>query len=184
MLFFLSKDPETITYKHITCCDEKCAKRLGLEQDPDKPFEQPLNTTAAGTCAKTLEQIYVPRTAESPFHAHRMVHRIGANSILITPIVVNGDKFAGCILAYMEKEDSFSEIDRILVKNVASMLGASIYNKRLRFAAECSSKVSREMLHSMIPAKVSGYFPMPFALININILIDYFISFPACLAGH
>jgi hypothetical protein len=105
MLFFLSKDPETITYKHITCCDEKCAKRLGLEQDPDKPFEQPLNTTAAGTCAKTLEQIYVPRTAESPFHAHRMVHRIGANSILITPIVVNGDKFAGCILAYMEKED-------------------------------------------------------------------------------
>ncbi|KAL7528589.1 hypothetical protein ACHAXR_002521, partial [Thalassiosira sp. AJA248-18] len=34
------------------------------------------------------------------------------------------------------------------------MLGANIYAKRMRRAAESSNKISREMLHSMIPAKV------------------------------
>jgi class 3 adenylate cyclase len=54
----------------------------------------------------------------------------------------------------MEREDGFNEIDRMLVDNVAHMLAASIYSKRLRLAAESSNKVSREMLHSLIPAKV------------------------------
>lgn len=55
----------------------------------------------------------------------------------------------------MEREDGFSEFDRILMKDVAAMLGASIYDKRLKFASECSSKVAQEILQSMIPPKVS-----------------------------
>ena len=73
----------------------------------------------------------------------------------MTPIVVNGDKFAGCILAFMEREDGFGETDRMLIGNVAEMLGAAIYSKRLRVATEISNKISREMLHSMIPPKVT-----------------------------
>ena len=114
----------------------------------------PLKNSAAAVCEKTLEQSYVPKTKESPYPNQRVTHKIGLNTQLTTPIIINGDKFIGCIAAGMEKEDAFSEIDRMLIKNVATMLGASIHNKRLKLAAESSNKISREILHSMIPPKV------------------------------
>lgn len=54
----------------------------------------------------------------------------------------------------MVKEDAFQEYDRILISDVAAMLGANIYSKRMKHAAEMSNRISREMLHSMIPPNV------------------------------
>lgn len=137
----------------MTVSKHEYAIKLGLEGGPDG-VEAPLKGSAAALCAKTLQQSYVPRTGESPYPGQKITHRVGLNTQLTTPIIINGDRFAGCIVACLEREDGFSEIDRMLINNVAHMLGASIYSKRLRLAAESSNKISREMLHSMIPAKV------------------------------
>jgi hypothetical protein len=149
----LLKNSETVIVKHATCVKQEYATKLGLEGGPDGVV-LPLKAGAIAYCAETLEQHYTPRTKDSPYPNQRITHRLGLNTQLTTPIIVNRDKFAGCIIACMEPEDGFNEIDRMLVNNVAHMLGASIYSKRLRLAAEHSNKISREMLHSMIPAKV------------------------------
>ena len=153
--YMTGKNSETITYKHLTARSDKWLKKLGMEKNEDGEVDQPFHETAAAVCSKTLEQIYCPRTGDSPYPAHKQVHRIGMNSVLITPIVIQGKKFIGFLMAYMEIKDGFNEIDRLLIKNVATLLGISIYNKRLKFANECSNKIAREMLHSMIPGKVS-----------------------------
>ena len=65
--------------------------------------------------------------------------------------------FSRCLLSIvicMVKEDAFNEYDRILISDVAAMLGANIYSKRMKHAADTSNKISREMLHSMIPPNV------------------------------
>ncbi|KAL7550307.1 hypothetical protein ACHAWF_013547 [Thalassiosira exigua] len=152
--FALMKDSENIIFKHITVNKLEYAQKLGLEGGPDG-LVKPLNETAAAMCAKTLKQDYCPRTKDSPFPAQRnIVHKIGLNTILVTPILIDGDTFAGCILTCMRKEDGFREYDRVLMNNVATMLGSSIYAKRMKIASETSNKISREMLHSMIPPKV------------------------------
>ena len=51
----------------------------------------------------------------------------------------------------MVQVDPFNEFDRILIQDIAKKLGINIYAKRIKHAAETSSKISREMLHSMIP---------------------------------
>lgn len=134
--------------------------KMNLEGHDAERVEIPLKNSAAALCEKTLEQSYVPKTKESPYPHQKIVHRVGLNTQLNTPIIINGDKFIGCIAVYMEKEDAFSEIDRMLIKNVATILGASIHNKRLKLAAERSNKISGEILHSMIPPKVRLYFPL------------------------
>ena len=141
-------------YKHVTVSKREYATQLGLEGGPDG-LVKPINETAAALVSTTLKQHYCPRTKESPYPAQRMVGKMGLNSALLTPIIVDGDKFAGCIVACVEREDAFGETDRTLMENVASMLGAAIYSKRLKLASEISNKISRDILHSMIPPKVS-----------------------------
>ena len=138
----------------MTVSKHEYAQKLGMEGGPDG-VDIPLKGSIAGICAETLKQFYTPRTKESPYKPVALTHRLGLNTQLNTPIIINGDKFAGCIVTCMEREDGFSEIDQMLVNDVAHMFGASIYAKRLRLAAERSNTVSREMLHSMIPPKVS-----------------------------
>lgn len=148
------KNSETITYKHLTASSDKWLKNLGMERDVNGEIDQPFSETAAAVCSKTLEQMYCPRTGESPYPAHKMPHRVGMNTVLITPIIVQGKKFIGFLMTYMEIEDGFNETDRLLIKNIAALLGASIYNKRLKLANERSNKIAREIIHSMIPDKV------------------------------
>jgi len=52
------------------------------------------------------------------------------------------------------EEDAFQTSDRILIRDIATLLGANIYAKRLRKQTEESNRLSREMLHSFVPAKV------------------------------
>ena len=115
---------------------------------------RPLAGTAAGVCVDTLKEHYTPRTAESSFATHKVFYQQGLNTVLATPILVNGNKCAGCILLSMVDEDAFKKPDRVLISDIASLLGANIYSKRLRKASEESNKMSREMLHSFIPPKV------------------------------
>ena len=107
-----------------------------------------------GLCAQTLQQQYCPRTKDSEFEVQRMMHTTGINTILATPILVNNYNFAGAVVISMKEEDAFKDYDRILIQDIAAMLGANIYAKRMRMAAEHSNRISREMLHSMIPSKV------------------------------
>ncbi|EJK76660.1 hypothetical protein THAOC_01567 [Thalassiosira oceanica] len=72
----------------------------------------------------------------------------------MTPILVNGVKFAGCVIVGSAQEDAFRDSDKLLIQDLASMLGANIYAKRMRRAAEKSNVIAREMLHSMIPRAV------------------------------
>jgi class 3 adenylate cyclase len=60
----------------------------------------------------------------------------------------------GVILLTRREEDAFSKVDRILISDIGTLLGANMYAKRLRKASEDANKLSREMLHSFIPPKV------------------------------
>ena len=139
-------------------------KRKGDENDaPSSAFElecldsdskRPLLGTAAGVCVKTLKEHYTPRTRESSFETHRVFYTQGRNTVLVSPILVNGNKCAGCILLSREPEDGFEKPDRVLISDIGLLLGANVYAKRLLKTAEESKKRSREMLHSFIPPKV------------------------------
>jgi len=151
--FALLKDAENVIVKQITAKKKEHVLIIG-DDNGSGGLVKALEGTAAGVCAKTLKQHYTPHTMISPFDSHKIIHSAGLNTVLVTPILVNGNKFVGCIIICMAKEDAFRKCDRILVNDVAAMLGANIYSKRMRQAAERSNTISREMLHSMIPAKV------------------------------
>ncbi|KAL7462136.1 hypothetical protein ACHAXS_002527 [Conticribra weissflogii] len=157
--YVLLKDSENVIVKQITANTRDHVSKMGMDGGIDGVVK-PLNGTAAGVCARTLEQHYTPRTKDSPFETQRIVYTMGLNSVLATPILVNGNKFVGCIVICMVKEDAFREVDRILINDIAAMLGANIYCKRMRQSSDRSNKVAREMLHSMIPAKVSSSYEL------------------------
>jgi len=115
--------------------------------------ERPLLGTAAGACASTCREHYTPRTSLSPFDTHRVFHRNNVNTVLVSPILVNGNKCAGCIMLCRAEEDGFRKAERVLVGDMGLLLGANIYAKRLLKEAVESRKRSREMLHSFIPPK-------------------------------
>ena len=79
---------------------------------------KPINGTAVGICAKTLQQHYTPNIKHSPFKSQRDIHSMGLNSILVTPILGDGNKFVGCISICMVKVDAFKEYDRILISDI------------------------------------------------------------------
>lgn len=153
--YVLMKDADHIIVKGVAVKKRKHAVKLGL--DGVKKYGgviKPIKGTMIAACKETLQQQYCPRSKDSALETQRMMHTIGINTILATPILVDGNKFAGAVVISMTKEDAFKEYDKILIQDIASMLGANIYAKRMRKSAENSHRISREMLHSMIPSKV------------------------------
>ncbi len=143
-------DPDHITMRTIAVNERHDATNIGLNN-----VVTPLKGTMMGVVAETLEQQYCPRLKESTYVFHQELHRnVGVNSILTTPILGAGNNFVGAIILSMREEDAFSEHDRILVQDIAFMLGTILYAKRMRRAADNSHKISQKMLHSMIPSKV------------------------------
>ena len=128
--------------------DVSCSSELEVL---DSDTQRPLKGTAAGVCMATLKEHYTPNTGESIFATHKVVHLNGFNTVLVTPILVNGNKAAGCIILSRVKEDGFKKSDRVMISDIALLLGANIYSKRLLKEAHESKKRSREMLHSFIP---------------------------------
>eukprot|EP00804_Cyclotella_cryptica_P018924 CCRYP_006449-RA/>CCRYP_006449-RA protein AED:0.14 eAED:0.14 QI:470/1/1/1/0.5/0.33/3/1542/875 len=120
----------------------------------DSDFKRPFEGTAAGIVVKTLKEHYTPRTEFSDFPTHKVFYKQGLNSVLASPILVNGNQCMGVILLSKPEEDAFPKADRILISDIATLLGANIYSKRLRKASEEANKLSREMLHSFVPPKV------------------------------
>lgn len=120
----------------------------------DSDDKRPLEGTAAGVCSKTLKEHYTPQTRYSPFATHRVFYEKGYNTVLVTPILVNGNKWAGCILLSKQATDAFKKSERVIISDIGLLLGANIYAKRLLKEADESKKRSREMLHSFIPPKV------------------------------
>mmetsp|Transcript_17356 Transcript_17356/g.32533 ORF Transcript_17356/g.32533 Transcript_17356/m.32533 type:complete len:397 (-) Transcript_17356:17-1207(-) len=154
--YALLKDADHVVIKGVVVNERKHATKIGLDGKKFGGVVKPLKDTMVGVCATTLKQQYCPKTKDSHLPSQRMVHKMGINSVLATPILVNGSKFAGAVLVSSVKEDAFQECDRMLIQDIVSMLAAHIYSKRMRKAAEESNKISREMLHAMIPAKVSS----------------------------
>eukprot|EP00956_Cyclotella_meneghiniana_P044633 scaffold327319_cov89-Cyclotella_meneghiniana.AAC.2 len=154
--YALLKDADHFIVKNVAVQNRKHAAAMGLEAKKlGGSVVKPLKDTMVGLVAETLSQQYCPRTKDSQFEFQRMIyHKMGISSILATPILVHQNKFAGAIVISMEKEDAFELHDRILIQDIASMLGANIYAKRMRRAAERSNKISREILHAMIPPPV------------------------------
>lgn len=151
--YALLVDANHFTIRKVTVHRRDHATKLGID------FEQsdsriPLEDSAVGHCAKTLEPLYTPRTKESKFKLHKKIHAMGLNTVLTTPILVNGNKFAGCLNMGLVEEDALTKHDQLLVKDIAAILGASIYAKRMQRAMEASNRVSQELLHSFIPPKV------------------------------
>lgn len=169
--FALLKDAENVIVKQITAKKKEYVLKIA-DDNGRGGLVKALEGTAVGVCAKTLKQHYTPHTMISPFDSHKIIHSSGLNTVLVTPILVNGNKFVGCIIICMAKEDAFRKCDRILVNDVAAMLGANIYSKRMRHAAERSNTISREMLHSMIPAKVSRGFHADFWISSGIVLVS------------
>ncbi len=150
--FAMLTDPDHVMIRTLAAESRRDIENSGIS------FEgvvMPLKGMMLGVVAETLEQQYCPRLKDSTFEQHQVLHRnVGLNSILTTPIVGANNNFVGAIILYMKEEDAFSEHDQILVQDIASMLGAILYAKRMRRAADNSHKISRKMLHSMIPSKV------------------------------
>jgi class 3 adenylate cyclase len=169
-LLTLMFDLPRVSYGMVTGTDKFLLKRVNVKRNRDaydsstpslieldvmdSDFERPLEGTACGLVCQTLKQHYAPRTNESPFDTHQQLWKIGFKSTLTTPILVNGRKCAGAILIPKEIEDGFSKQDRVLISDIASILGSNLYSKRLRKATEESHKLSREILHAFVPAKV------------------------------
>jgi class 3 adenylate cyclase len=120
----------------------------------DSDFKRPYEGTAAGIVVKTLREHYTPRTQYSHFATHKVFYRQGLNSVLASPILVNGNQCMGVILLSKKEEDAFPKSDRILISDIGTLLGSNIYAKRLRKASDDANKLSREMLHSFVPSKV------------------------------
>ncbi|KAL3823762.1 hypothetical protein ACHAXA_004855 [Cyclostephanos tholiformis] len=148
------KDAEHIIVKGMAVKKRGYAEKMGPDVGKFGGIVKPIKDSMVGLCAKTLQQQYCPRTKDSKFEIQRMMHTKGINTILVTPILVNNNNFSGAIVISMKQEDAFREYDRILIGDIAAMLGANIYAKRMRNAAEKSYRISREMLHTMIPSKV------------------------------
>lgn len=169
-LLILMFDLPRVSYGMVTGTDKFLLKRVNVKRNRDaydsstpslieldvmdSDFERPLEGTACGLVCQTLKQHYAPRTNESSFDTHQQLWKIGFKSTLTTPILVNGRKCAGAILIPKEVEDGFSKQDRVLISDIASILGSNLYSKRLRKATEESHKLSREILHAFVPAKV------------------------------
>ena len=154
--YALLKDADHFIVKNVAVQNRKHATALGMEAEKQGgSVVKPLKDTMIGLCAETLTQQYCPSTKDSTFEFQRNIyHKMGISSVLATPILVNQNRFAGAIVISMEEEDAFKFHDRILMSDIASMLGANIYAKRMRRAAERSNKISREILHAMIPPPV------------------------------
>ena len=154
--YALLKDARHFIVKNVAVQNRKHAAAMGLEaKKQGGSVIKPLKDSMVGLCAETLTQQYCPRTKDSQFEFQRMIyHKMGISSVLATPILVHQNKFAGAIVISMAKEDAFKFHDRVLMQDIASMLGANIYAKRMRRAAERSNRISREILHAMIPPPV------------------------------
>ena len=92
--YVLLKDAEHVIIKQVTVNKREHALKMGMEGRVEGVVV-PLNGTAAGVCAKTLKQHYTPRTKDSPFETHKLINSVGMNTVLATPILVNGNKFVG-----------------------------------------------------------------------------------------
>ena len=114
----------------------------------------PIAGTAVEKCRDTLDVVYTPVTINSSFSDHHRLAAAGIKTLLNAPILVGGRKFAGTLNMGKRKTDGFSEHDRILVKDIATTLGAHVFSKRLQIAERESHKVSQELLHSIIPEQV------------------------------
>lgn len=120
----------------------------------DSDFQRPLDGTACGVACRTLREHYAPRTKDSPFDTHKALYNAGYKSTLTVPILVNGKKCAGAMLIPRKEEDGFSKQSRVLISDIACILGSNLYSKRLRKATEESNRMSRQILKAFVPAKV------------------------------
>lgn len=114
--YLFLKDTEHVIVKQVMVNKREHAVELGM----DNIFSgvvKPINGTAVGICAKTLQH-YTPNIKDSPFKSQRAIHSMGLNSILVTPILGDGNKFVGCINIWMVKVDAFKEYDRILISDI------------------------------------------------------------------
>lgn len=101
--YVLMKDADNMIVKQITV-NKKEHIVMGLDGGflGDGHWEKgevvkPLKGTAVEVCSKTLKEHYCPRVKDSPFASQRMIAQMGIGTILATPILVNGNKFIGCI---------------------------------------------------------------------------------------
>ena len=88
----------------------------------DLDRRKPLTGTAAGACVRTLKDHHTPRTADLPFDTHRVFHRNGLNTVLITPILVNGNKITGRIMLTRRPEDGFLKLDQVIIPDIGLIL--------------------------------------------------------------
>jgi class 3 adenylate cyclase len=169
-LLALMFDLDRVSFGMVTGTDNFLIKRVLITRNPEKgdlstsssfelevmdsDFERPLEGTACGVVCKTLREHYAPRTNESPFDTHKALYEIGFKSTLTSPILVNGKKCAGAILIPRKEEDGFSKESRVLISDIACILGSNLYSKRLRKSTEQSNKLSRDILKSFVPPKV------------------------------
>ena len=101
--YVLMKDAENMLVKQITVNKQEHMV-MGLDKGflgggrwEDDGYSKPLKGTAVEECSKTLKPHYCPNIKYSPFETQRQIHTMGINSILATPILVDGNKFIGCI---------------------------------------------------------------------------------------
>ncbi len=151
--YTLMVDEEHFTILHCVVTQEKFANQLAFEL-AETGLKVPLKGTAIGYCAETLEALYTPHAKHSKYIDHQKLMTTGLKSFVNVPILVGERQFAGCLNIGLVAEDPFTELDILLISDIASMLGTHVFSKRLQRSKNESHQISQQLLHSFIPPQV------------------------------
>jgi class 3 adenylate cyclase len=133
----------------------RCAtsdKQFSMTLPTNKVY--PVKGSSYEKVKETGEMMYAPNLSKSLYYDHKMIASMGLNTAVNAPIYLNGSTLYGCLNVAVQEENGFTEHDRLLLKDIALSLGDHVYLKRLNQAEKESHKVSQQLLHSLIPAKV------------------------------
>lgn len=152
--YALMIDADRYILKEFSAQDQYLKEIILLSNGEDPIEAFPLSGGLIEECALNLDALYFPDTRNSTYFEHEQMHQSGLRTALTVPILVGARKFAGAFTVALSKANAFTEMDIILIKDIAHSLGAHLYSKRLQEEQTESYNVSRELLQSMIPGPV------------------------------
>ncbi|GFH60060.1 hypothetical protein CTEN210_16536 [Chaetoceros tenuissimus] len=152
--YALMIDADNYILKEFSVQDQYLKEIISLSNGEDPIEVFPLSGGLIEECALNLDALYFPDTRNSTYFEHEQMHQFGLRTALTVPILVGARKFAGAFTVALSTANAFTEMDIILIKDIAHSLGAHLYSKRLQEEQTESYNVSRELLHSMIPGPV------------------------------
>ena len=117
------------------------------------PDLNPFHDSLVEECS-IRNSIYCSDTTFRHGPEYRRFQEDNSHTVLIVPIMVGANKFAGSMTVAFEMIDALTGMDIMLIEDIAIRLGTQLFNKRLQLEQETAYNESRELLESIIPIQV------------------------------